>query len=54
MGWDVFEADDGVAGSYLVTKTLPDLVISDVHMPMKPLRGREVLEAAHTFIGRAT
>ncbi len=32
-GYDVLEAEDAVAGGYLVLRSSPDLIISDVDMP---------------------
>lgn len=32
-GYDVLEAEDGIAGGYLAMGTAPDLIICDVQMP---------------------
>src|SRR5271170_7809892 len=32
-GYNVFEADSGVTGLELARKHLPDLILSDIHMP---------------------
>jgi CheY-like chemotaxis protein len=42
-GYEVLEAEDGVAGRHLVMASAPDLVLCDVHMPR--MGGFELLDA---------
>jgi CheY-like chemotaxis protein len=42
-GYEVLEAEDGLAGRHLVMASSPDLVLCDVHMPR--MDGFELLEA---------
>lgn len=42
-GYDALEADDGIAGGYLVLRASPDLILCDVEMPH--MNGYELVAA---------